>query len=204
MSNLSVLLPDPLSWVAPTSQITISLNWKTVSRSPSRSSESGRLRSQRQNSKMMELVEEQGGEWKELEGIKDESKLIKYLQHDQRMRMWAEKKKGWILSRCIWKVFAIKVNGLGLTQQNMTRCNWQRLSRDSKNRWVTGRISKQCNILDSSNLSKKDKSTVAWLSLLSEEHRFLNCSGRNPSFVLYQATCQVCSLLAPSCTYHLW
>lgn len=33
----------------------------------------------------MDLVEEQGGKQKELEGMKDESQLIKYPQHDMRM-----------------------------------------------------------------------------------------------------------------------
>lgn len=32
----------------------------------------------------MDLVEEQGGKQKELEGMKDESQLIKYPQHDMR------------------------------------------------------------------------------------------------------------------------
>lgn len=39
--------------------------------------------------------------------MKSKSQLIKYLQHGWRMRGW-EKENGRILSRCIWRVFAIK------------------------------------------------------------------------------------------------
>lgn len=42
----------------------------------------------------MDLVEEQGGKQKELEGMKDASQLIKYPQHDMRMRGWGRKGKG--------------------------------------------------------------------------------------------------------------
>lgn len=58
---------------------------------PSKCGESGRLQSHGQRSKT-DLVEEQGEELKEPEGMKNESQLIKYPQHDQRMRGWRKKK----------------------------------------------------------------------------------------------------------------
>lgn len=79
---------------------------------PDECGESGRLCSVGQSSKR-NLGQDQDGEWKELEGMKSKSQLKKYLQHDQRMRGW-EKENGWILSRCIWRVFAIKREKFGI------------------------------------------------------------------------------------------
>lgn len=110
----SVLLPDPLLWVAPTSQITVMLSWKTVSRQPSRAGNSWRSKQWVREASVTETMLQNGpgGEtgWgvkgaRGDEGCKSINKISTVWHEDERV---GKKRKGWILSRCIWRMFTIK------------------------------------------------------------------------------------------------